>query len=166
MSPDLKRLLYRLNNEYGNTEYSRVHKTEYIAIHKTKRKTAIWCLVHVLKNKGRDQAYFESGTFQKDLADFFFPDGSTEGFTKAKREGARSVVIRELNEVLAAVFKEEGEFDNLPAFPSSSPSLAPNDKEVEAPKLRPDVSEAPYEAEDMTVLDQEFMSQLKEIANE
>jgi hypothetical protein len=163
MSPDLKRLLYALNDKYGETHTSRIHRTEYVAINKTKRKEVIWYLINTLKNRGKEQAYFESGTFQSDLSDFFFPDGSVEGFSKAKREGARSVVLRELNEVLARVFKEEDLFEEAPNFQPAAPVAAK--KEPEAPRLRPDATAAPYE-EDTTVLDEDFINQLKEIANE
>lgn len=162
MSPDLKRLLYAFNDKYGETQKSRIHRTEYIAIHKTKRKEVIWYLINTLKNRGKEQAYFESGTFQSDLQDFFFPDGSTEGLAKTKKEGARSVVLRELHEVLARVFKEEDLFEEPPNF---QPACFPIAKEAVAPKFRPDATSVLYE-EDTTVIDEDFMNELKEIADE
>ena len=165
MSPDLKRLLYALNDKFGETQHSRIHRTEYISIHKSKRKGAIWCLVKTLIKRGKEQNYFETNSFQNDIMNFFFPDLSTEGLSKAKRDGARSVVLRELNEVLASIFKEEDLCDEIPSFPAPAPSRPVEIVTQEPLKLRPDVKGSHYDSDD-TVIDEDFMNQLKEIANE
>lgn len=166
MNSDLKRLLYALNDKYGETHTSRTHKTEYVAIHKTKRKEVIWYLVNTLKSRGRDQDYFETSSFQTDLTNFFFPDGSTEGLTRQKREGARVVVLRELNEVLAKVWPEEDLFAELPEFDAPSAKETPTYAVIESvPGLRPDAKANPYEMQE-SVIDEEFMNALREIANE
>jgi hypothetical protein len=166
MSPELKRLLYAYNDKYGETHLSRIHRTEYVAIAKTKRKEVIWMLVNELKKRGKDINYFESNSFQGDLAGFFFPSDATEGFTKDKIKGAQAVVFRELNEILPKVFPQEdlfeGEMERQPAAKEKTPEDATKEKVI----VREDVTAAPYHADNTSVIDEDFMRQLREAENE
>jgi hypothetical protein len=160
MTPELKRLLNDLVEEYGDTHTSKVHKTEYKSIHKTKRKDAIRCLVNTLRQAGRDREFFETSSFQSEVSKFFFPDVALEGFPKSKIEGGRKVVCVEIDQVVAELWKGE---QNLCKVTPSEPK--PRAVEPEAPKLREDVKGSVYETEEH-VLDEEFARQLREVENE
>lgn len=164
MSPELKRLLNTLNEVHGQVQLSRVHRTEYVAIHKTKRKDAIWCLIKTLEKRGKDQSYFESASFQDDLAEFFLPDTAGEGQPKKSIKGGRIVIKKEIDRVIAKIWPDPDLHSELP------PEIAVQEPVITPPAqeriIREDVVEAPYDADDQTALDEDFLNQLKEIADE
>lgn len=114
MDFNLEETIATLADVYGEKRIGVVHHTEVVAIPKERRKEILRHLVNTAKEKGQDSSYFKKGTVQTVIIKACFPDALTRHWNKEKREGAYSVTIRELKEILAEIWPEE-------YFPASPP---------------------------------------------
>lgn len=115
-------------------------------------------MVKTMQKRGKDKSYFVPKSVQDDIASFFFPNASTEGYTKQKRDGAMAVVYRELSEVLAKVWPDEDIYTD-PIEPEEKPKpKKDNSKNEEPRKYGKKVDESIYKdlPKSKPVYDKEF----------
>lgn len=103
-----------LKEQYGERVLGQKHGTEVVCIPKKGRKDILRHLVNTAKEFKQEKDYFKKGTVQYVIFKACFPDAMTKHWSKDSLRGAHSVVVRELNEVLAEIFPEV----TYPADPS------------------------------------------------
>lgn len=155
MSAELKNILNTLAEKHGEVRISPKHGTEYVRIEKTKRIDFLGYLASTMKERGKDRTFFDSTSIQETIAKFLIPEGVTRLWTRNKTREAHSVVIRELERVVARVWPDDIS-DEAPTY--AAPVTTDPQRPVSSPHapLREDVTETPYKSDSEVQVDEEF----------
>jgi len=152
MSAELKNTLNTLAEKHGEVRISPKHGTEYVRIDKTKRIEFLGYLANTMKERGKDRTFFEADSVQDTIAKFLIPEGVTRLWTRNKTREAHSVVIRELERVIARVWPDDIS-NEAPTY--SAPVVTEPRQAVKVPTLCEDVTETPYKKSEVQI-DEDF----------
>lgn len=172
MSPGLEELqevLDQLTIDYGKWK-NNSQGFKYRAIDNRNMLEVIGYMVNTMKERGKEKDYFSAPQVKDFVAEYFFPEQRTEHKTAKQRKGCLDMVKGQLRLTVQEVWPTDVSSKTTEASTATvvesvrkTPTIV---RELEPLVVRPDVSETPYEAQDTTVLDEDFMNELKEIADE
>lgn len=108
MSFSLKDILDTLTVNHGAVGVSKIHGTEYHYIPKTDRKDILRMMVATVKeNHGEDRDYFKRNDVRTIVLRACFNEYAISKWDSKKRDGAREVVFRELDQAVAEFYPSD-----------------------------------------------------------